>query len=322
MANVFDVDTSPVHASPFQHFSRGQWDALANRTPLPLTEKDITDLASLGDPIDLDEVNAIYRPLSALLQIYVDAMRRTGAQRRSLLQEPYRPPTPFIIGIAGSVAVGKSTVSRLLQLLLSRWERTPKVDLVTTDGFLYPNKVLEEQGLIFRKGFPESYDREALIDFVARVKAGEDHVEAPVYSHVEYDVVEGETIKISHPDILILEGLNVLQPARTGRGAAGMAVSDYFDFGLYVDAKARNIERWYVDRFLKLRGTAFTDPKSYFSTYANLTDEEARETAKTIWHNINLPNLQENIKGTRPRATLVLRKGADHRVRDIFLRKI
>ena len=175
---------------------------------------------------------------------------------------------------------------------------------------------------MFRKGFPESYDQKALIDFVARVKAGENHVTAPVYSHVEYDVVEGESIEFYHPDILILEGLNVLQPARTGRGAAGMAVSDYFDFGLYVDAKEQNIERWYVDRFLKLRGTAFANPKSYFRTYADLTDKEARETAKTIWHNINLPNLEKNIKGTRPRATLVLRKGADHRVRHIFLRKI
>lgn len=319
---MFDVDATPSVAGPFQHFTRARWDSLATQTDLPLTEADLAELASLGDPIDLTEVNAIYRPLTALLQIYVDAMRRTSVQTRTLLQERYRPPTPFIIGVAGSVAVGKSTVARLLRLLLSRWKRTPRVQLVTTDGFLYPNKILSERGLLLRKGFPESYDREALINFMARVKAGEENVAAPVYSHVEYDVVKDETIRVNHPDILIVEGLNVLQPARTGRGTAGLAVSDYFDFGLYVDAKEHDIRNWYVRRFLKLRKTAFADPKSYFNTYAGLTDAEARETAETIWQGINLPNLKENIEPTRPRATLVLHKGKNHRVQDIYLRKI
>lgn len=319
---MFDVDVTPSAAGPFKRFNRAQWDALATRTDLPLTEEDLDELASLGDPIDLIEVNAIYRPLTALLQIYVDAMRRTSAQTRTLLQADYRPPTPFIIGIAGSVAVGKSTVARLLRLLLSRWKRTPRVQLVTTDGFLYPNKELEKRGLLLRKGFPESYDREALINFMARVKAGENDVKAPCYSHVEYDVVKGEYIEVRHPDILIVEGLNVLQPARTGRGAGGMAVSDYFDFGLYVDAAEKDIERWYIERFLTLRETAFVDPKSYFNTYSELTDAEARETARLIWSSINMPNLEENIRPTRPRATLVLRKGENHRVQDIYLRKI
>lgn len=319
---MYQVDATPGHKGPFEHFSRAQWDSLASRTPLPLTRADIEKIASLGDPIDLREVDAIYRPLSALLQIYVDNMRRTGVARRALLQEPYRPPTPFIIGIAGSVAVGKSTVSRLLRLLLSRWQRTPKVDLVTTDGFLYPNRVLKEKGLLGRKGFPESYDREALIDFVARIKAGEGNVSAPVYSHVEYDIVKGEHVVVNHPDILIVEGLNVLQPARTEPRGPGVAVSDYFDFRLYVDAATEDIEHWYVDRFLSLQETAFQRPTSYFTNYATLTRSEAERTAKGIWRSINLPNLEENILPTRPRATLILRKGPSHRVQDIYLRKI
>lgn len=322
MASVLHTDVDLESPGPFQHFDRAQWDGLAQRTPLPLTQADISKIASMGDPIDLAEVDAIYRPLSALLQVYVDGMRRTRVQRRALLQTAYRPATPFVIGIAGSVAVGKSTVARLLRLLLSRWARTPKVDLITTDGFLYPNRVLRERGMLARKGFPESYDREALISFLARVKAGEGNVDAPVYSHVEYDIVEGEHIRINHPDILIIEGLNVLQPARTGPGISGVAVSDYFDFGLYVDADAAHIERWYVERFLALRETAFSDPQSYFRAYADLSDAEAKETAENIWNRTNLPNLEDNIEPTRPRASLVLRKGADHRVSDIFLRKL
>lgn len=319
---MLHVDTSATQPTPFEHFTREQWAALASQTPLPLTGEDIDRIAGLGDPIDLGEVDAIYRPLSALLQLYVDGSRRIGVGRRSLLRAPYSPPTPFIIGVAGSVAVGKSTVSRLLRLLLSRWDRTPRVDLVTTDGFLYPNAELVERGILDRKGFPESYDRAALIDFVARVKAGEGDVAAPVYSHVTYDVIPDEQIVINHPDILIVEGLNVLQPARTGPDVPGVTLSDYFDFRLYVDADAADIENWYVTRFLKLRETAFSDPNSYFSNYANLSDSEATETAKSLWRSINLPNLIENIQPTRPRATLALRKGSDHRVQDIFLRKI
>ncbi len=318
---MFQVDATHAHPSPFHHFDRGQWSGLASQTPLPLRGSDIEAIASLGDPIDLDEVDAIYRPLSALLQIYVDGNWRTSAARRSLLKEPYHPPTPFIIGIAGSVAVGKSTVARLLRVLLSRWSRTPRVGLITTDGFLYPNAELRDRGLMERKGFPESYDRAALIDFVAAVKAGEDRVSAPVYSHVTYDIVEGERVTVSHPEILIVEGLNVLQPARTGPGVPGVALSDYFDFRLYVDADPNAIEQWYVDRFLSLRKTAFSNPASYFRNYADLTDREARDTATRLWREINLPNLVENIEPTRPRATMVLRKGEDHRVQDVYLRK-
>lgn len=319
---MFQVDPVSEHSALFAHFTREHWSSLASQTPLPLTPSDVRRIASLGDPIDLGEVNAIYRPLSALLQVYVDGVRRTGAGRRSLLQERYRPPTPFIIGIAGSVAVGKSTVSRLLRLLLSRWPRTPRVDLITTDGFLFPNAVLKRRGLLDRKGFPEAYDRVALIDFMARVKAGESNVLAPVYSHVTYDVVEGEHIVVNHPDILIVEGLNVLQPPRIGPDVPGVAVSDYFDFGLYVDAAEAALERWYVERFLALRETAFSDPRSYFRNYADLSDEAARDTAHTIWRTINKPNLIENIQPTRPRATMILQKGPEHRIDSVFLRQI
>ena len=242
--------------------------------------------------------------------------------RSTLLREPHLKPTPFIIGVAGSVAVGKSTVARLLRLLLSRWPRTPRVELITTDGFLLPNAELAKRGLMDRKGFPESYDRSKLLEFVARVKSGERDVRVPVYSHVTYDIVEGESQYVHDPDILIVEGLNVLQPARTGPGVSGVGLADYFDFRIYVDAKEEDIERWYVNRFLQLRKTAFSDPLSYFRNYASLSDAQAKETARTIWKSINEPNLLENIRPTRPRATLVLRKGDDHLVRNIFLRKI
>lgn len=319
---MFSVEPTATDVGPFTHFSRERWSAAAPQTPLPLTPEDIKNLASLGDPIDLAEVDAIYRPLSALLQLYMDSTRRNAAGRQTLLNEPYQPPTPFVIGIAGSVAVGKSTVARLLQLLLSRWPRTPRVDLITTDGFLLPNEELRRRGILDRKGFPESYDRRALLEFVAQVKAGESNVQAPVYSHVIYDIVPGKRVTVNHPDILIVEGLNVLQPARTGPESLGVSVADYFDFRIYVDAEPRDIERWYVDRFLQLRRTAFTIPESYFRNYASLTDCEARMTAEGIWKNTNLPNLVENIAPTRPRATLVLKKGADHLIEDVFLRKI
>ncbi len=307
--------------SPFTHFSRAEWDRLASRTPLPLTPTDISRIASLGDPIDMQEVDAIYRPLSALLQLYVEGSRRTAAARRAFLEEPEFPPTPFVIGIAGSVAVGKSTVARLLRLLLSRWEHTPRVDLVTTDGFLLPNAVLEERGILARKGFPESYDRIALREFLAGVKAGEEDLQVPVYDHVSYDVVPGRTQTVSRPDILIVEGVNVLQPPRLSPGTSGVAVSDFFDFSIYVDADEAHVEQWYVDRFLQLRSTAFLREDSYFRTYADLTDEEADATARVIWHAINLPNLQENILPTRERATMVFTKGPTHRVESLYLRK-
>lgn len=306
--------------SPFTRFEREQWDRLVDRTPLPLTQEDIDRIASLGDPIDMSEVDAIYRPLSALLQLYVDGRRRTARERRTFLGDAHTP-TPFVIGIAGSVAVGKSTVARLLQLLLSRWEHTPRVDLVTTDGFLYPNAVLEAKGILARKGFPESYNRGALIDFLAKVKSGAPHLEVPVYSHVVYDIVEGKTLSVDAPDILIVEGLNVLQPPRVHPGSVGVAVSDYFDFSIYVDADEASIEQWYVDRFLTLRRTAFSREDSFFRTYAGLSDEEAEVTARMVWTAINLPNLRENIAPTRERATMIFTKGPHHRVESLLIRK-
>lgn len=309
-------------ADPFDWFTRKQWDSLASNAPLPLTESDVANIASLGDPIDLAEVDAIYRPLSALLQLYVDAAFRIRANRRTLLQQTTQVPTPFVIGVAGSVAVGKSTVSRLLRLLLSRWPRTPRVDLVTTDGFLYPNAYLAEHGLMGRKGFPESYDRAALLDFVAAVKSGKPRVSAPVYSHVSYDIVPGEEQVVNHPEILIVEGLNVLQPAKTSRESSGVSLADYFDFRIYVDAEPENIEKWYVNRFLQLRETTFSNPDSYFNNFANLSDSEATITAQGIWQSINLLNLTQNILPTRSRATLILRKGTDHRVETIGIRKL
>lgn len=315
---------SSADAGPFVRFDRVEWDRLASRTPLPLTQEDITDIASLGDPIDMREVDAIYRPLSALLQLYVDGRRRTTAERRAFLGEQASPPVPFVIGIAGSVAVGKSTVARLLRLLLSRWPGTPQVELVTTDGFLHPNAVLEQRGILGRKGFPESYDREALLRFLSGVKAGRGGLRTPVYSHIVYDIVPGRWMSVGRPDILIVEGLNVLQPPHLrpgGRPGSGVVVSDYFDFSIYVDADEQAIEDWYIRRFLQLRRTAFTEPDSYFRTYADLDDDQAVTTARGYWDDINLPNLRDNILPTRPRATMVFTKGPDHRVETLWLRK-
>lgn len=304
-------------------FSREDWAALAPSTPLPLTDADVHNLTSLGDPLDMDEVDAIYRPISALLQMYVDSYRRLGLDRHYFLHEPQRPPTPFIIGIAGSVAVGKSSTARLLRELLRRWPHTPRVQLITTDGFLYPNAVLQARGIMNKKGFPESYDRAKLLEFIAAVKSGAEEVCAPVYSHLAYDIIPDKYEVVTRPDILIVEGLNVLQPARTEGGRiSAVAVSDYFDFSIYVDAHTDEIERWYVDRFLTLRSTAFSDQDSYFRNYAHLNDAQAHERARKIWRTINLPNLEDNIAPTKYRATLVIHKGRDHRVHHLELRKI
>ena len=309
--------------SPYARFDRTAWDQLADRAPLPLTQADIDRIASLGDPIDMSEVDAIYRPLSALLQLYIDGRRRTATERHAFLGEPAACSTPFVIGIAGSVAVGKSTVARLLQLLLSRWDSTPRVDLVTTDGFLFPNRVLQERSLIARKGFPESYDRRALLEFVAAVKSGSERIQAPVYSHTVYDIVPGRHIVVERPDILVLEGLNVLQPAPRGTrpGTSALAVSDFIDFSIYVDADPADIRRWYLDRFLTLKHTAFTRPGSYFRRFADIPDDVALAGANEIWESVNLVNLRENIAPTRGRATLVLTKDAEHRMSRVLLRK-
>jgi type I pantothenate kinase len=307
--------------SPFRHFSRTEWASLRADTPLTLTLDDLTRLKSVGDPISLEEVIEIYLPLSRLLALYVAATQGLfKATQRFLGAEDGK--VPYIIGVAGSVAVGKSTTARILKALLSRWPNTPKVELVTTDGFLLPNAVLEREGLMEKKGFPESYDNKALLRFLSAVKAGSRQLCAPVYSHLVYDVMPGETTCFDGPDILIVEGVNVLA-ARTSRQPREIPfVSDFFDFSVYLDAGEDLLERWYVDRFLRLRETAFRDPRSYFRKYADLSDEETIRVAGDIWARINLENLRQNIAPTRPRASLILTKGADHRIEEVALRKL
>jgi type I pantothenate kinase len=305
--------------SPYVEFDRSQWRALRMSTPLPLTEAEVVALRGLGEQVDLLEVEEVYLPLARLLHLQVAARQRLFAATAEFLGEPQQNPdrpVPFIIGVAGSVAVGKSTTARLLQALLARWDHHPGVDLVTTDGFLYPNAELERRNLVHRKGFPESYDRRALMRFVTSVKSGAPYACAPVYSHLHYDIVPGAKHVIRHPDILILEGLNVLQ---TG---PRLMVSDLFDFSLYVDARIEDIEQWYVSRFLAMRSTAFANPASHFHHYAGLTDQQAVVAARDIWRSINRPNLVENILPTRPRATLVLRKDVDHSINRLRLRKL
>ncbi|MFJ9693539.1 type I pantothenate kinase [Kitasatospora sp. NPDC101183] len=311
--------------SPYVDLSRAEWSALRERTPLPLTAEEVERLRGLGTALDLDEVRDVYLPLSRLLNLYIHATHDLRGALGTFLDTPdtERTRTPFIIGVAGSVAVGKSTTARLLQALLARWPEHPRVELVTTDGFLLPNAELRRRGLMARKGFPESYDRRALMRFVADVKAGKDRVTAPVYSHLVYDIVPDQRLTVERPDILIVEGLNVLQPALPGTdGRTRLAVADYFDFSIYVDARTDDIEHWYLDRFRKLRRTAFQDPNSYFRRFTEVPEEEAMEYGRQVWRTINKPNLLENVLPTRGRATLILQKGADHKVRRALLRKL
>ncbi len=303
-------------------FSRAQWAKLRDDTPMTLAADEIAQLRSMHDRLDLQEVGDIYLPLSRLLSIYVAATQQLYYAQRRFLGIADRK-MPYIIGVAGSVAVGKSTTARVLQALLTRWSPRPKVDLITTDGFLYPNAVLEQQGLMQKKGFPESYDLPRLLSFLSDIKAGRRRVQAPVYSHLTYDIVPKSYVTVDRPDILIVEGVNVLQTGKLPRhGKAVPVVSDFFDFSVYIDAEEPVLREWYVKRFLALRDTAFLDPRSYFHRYAPLSDEEATATALAIWERTNLANLEENILPTRPRATLILKKGPDHVVETVALRRL
>jgi type I pantothenate kinase len=308
--------------SPFHVFSREQWASLRKDTPMTLTSQEVAQLRSLHDRLDIAEVEEIYLPLSRLLSLYVEATQQLFRAEKSFLATK-DSKMPYIIGVAGSVAVGKSTTARVLQALLARWPNVPQVDLITTDGFLYPNAVLESEGLMEKKGFPESYDRSALLRFLTDVKAGRRPARAPVYSHLTYDVMPNQWIEVDRPDILIVEGLNVLQTGQLPKdGKAIPFVSDFFDFSVYLDAPDDVLLSWYVERFASLRGTAFRDPKSYFHRYSKLSDAEARDTALGIWSRINLVNLHENIQPTRQRADLILTKGENHAVEEVALRRL
>jgi type I pantothenate kinase len=309
------IDTA--HSDRYLSFDRAEWADLRAATPLTIRERDLVELRGINDQIDLDEVAAIYLPLTRLLNLYVSATQNLHKVSATFLGA-MAPKVPYVIGIAGSVAVGKSTFARILQALLARWPEHPRVDLITTDGFLFPNAVLEDRGIMNRKGFPESYDTKTLLAFLRELKGGAPDVEAPVYSHVVYDIVEGEKVVVSQPDILILEGLNVLQVGTE----ANEFVSDYFDFSIFIDAAESDVEQWYVERFHKLRETIFRDPDSFFQNFAHLTDEEADAMARSIWQEINGKNLVENIEPTKSRASLIVRKGADHRVTNVNLRRL
>jgi len=317
-----DIRATDQQYNPYRIFSREQWAHLRDDTPMTLEPGEFDRLRSLHDRLDIKEVEEIYLPLSRLLSIYVDTAQRLYYAQRQFLGIRDRK-MPYIIGIAGSVAGGKSTTARVLQALLARWSPRPKVDLVTTDGFLHPNAVLERLGLIQKKGFPASYDLPLLLSFLSDIKAGRRQVRAPVYSHLSWDIVPNQWQEVDQPDILIVEGVNVLQTGPLPQhGKAVPVVSDFFDFSVYIDADEAVLREWYVERWLTLRDTAFTDPKSYFHRYALLSDEEAIATATAIWERTNLANLEDNILPTRPRATLILKKGADHLVETVALRRL
>ena len=307
---------------PYRSFTKDQWSDLRNGQPMTLNADDIDRLRALTDPISLAEAEEIYLPLSRLLAYYVEAIQGLHDVSSRFLNTP-GDKVPFIIGVAGSVAVGKSTTSRILRALLSRWPSSPKVDLVTTDGFLYPNKVLEARGLMQRKGFPESYDRARFVNFLGDIKSGKAIVSVPVYSHLVYDVVPGEEVIIERPDILIVEGLNILQPGELPRdGKPILFASDFIDFSIYIDADVEDLRDWYLTRFFRLRETAFRDPTSFFRKFSEMSEEEAGAFGRNVWETINLPNLLENVLPTRGRADLILKKGKDHRVEEVKLKRL
>lgn len=321
MTGVSPTPRHQAEPTPYVDLDRAAWSRLRENQPMSLEHKDLARLRGLGDRLDLQEVEEVYLPLSRLLHYYVEAVHGLRLATSEFLGE--RPArVPFVVGVAGSVAVGKSTTARILKELMSRWPHTPRVSLVTTDGFLVPNAELERRGMLHRKGFPESYDRRALLRFIADVKSGMPVVEAPQYSHLTYDVLP-ETVRVRRPDVLIVEGLNVLQPAGVrADGSTTGAISDYFDFSVYVDAEEEDNERWYLERFLAFRKTVFADERSYFHRFSKLSGDEAIDTAKHLWASINLPNLRENIAPTRERARLIIRKGSDHHVEGLDLRKL
>lgn len=313
-----DVTQTAPSLTPYREIDRSDWARLAPGMQQPLTDTEIVQIRGLGDRLDLREVEEVYLPLSRLLSLYVSSTKALGASTSRFLGEP-DTTTPFVIGIAGSVAVGKSTIARLLRELMSRWSDTPRVELVTTDGFLYPNAELERRGILARKGFPESYDRRALLTFLTHVKSGASEARAPFYSHLRYDIVPDAHVTVRRPDVVIVEGLNVLQPPP---GSDDVSVSELFDFSIYVDAAPDDISGWFVERFMALKNGAFANPSSYFNVFSHLNDEEAVTTALGYWNDTNLPNLVENVLPTKNRATLILQKAADHKVDRVLLRKL
>jgi type I pantothenate kinase len=312
----------PPVLAPYHHFTKAQWSALRADEPMTLTREDISRLRTLSDPISLEEAEEVYLPLTRLLSFYVEAVQGLHNVSTRFLETPDQK-VPFIIGVAGSVAVGKSTTARILQALLQRWPSSPKVDLVTTDGFLQPNAVLAERGIMERKGFPESYDRTRFVQFLSDIKSGKANVQAPVYSHLVYDVVPGGEVTIDRPDILIVEGLNILQPGELPKdGKPILFASDFMDFSVYIDADNDDLEAWFMERFFRLRETAFKDPTSFFRRFAEMSQAEAGEFGKMVWRTINLPNLVENVLPTRGRADLVLKKGKNHLIETVQLRRV
>jgi type I pantothenate kinase len=308
--------------SPYQHFSKAEWSAFRADEPMTLDAADIQRLRALNDPISFEEVEQVYLPLARLLSFHVEAVQNLHHSTMKFLGKT-DGRVPFIIGVAGSVAVGKSTTARILRALMRRWKTSPKVDLITTDGFLYPNKVLEERGLMDRKGFPESYNRGRFVSFLSDVKSGKADIRVPVYSHLVYDVVAGEEIVVDRPDILIVEGLNILQPGELPKnGKPLLFASDFLDFSIYIDADESDITTWYLERFLRLRETAFADEKSFFHKFSLMSEDEAKVFGRWVWETINRPNLVENIQPTRTRADLILKKGPSHFVEDVLLRRI